>query len=127
MTAERTATLNALIALLRVVDLGIDVRKPLTGTQIATVARWRARDEELGAATARAEAIRLAKRVLELDERVAANSARMTQAGQAGQAGQAAPLLDKTGIRPVTAAICLTAWSHHGRVRSEAAFATLAG
>ena len=124
MTAERTATLNAPIALLRVVDLGIDARKAVTGTQIATVARWRARDEELGAATARAEAIRLAKRVLELDEQVAANSARMTQAGQAGQA---APLLDKTGIRPVTAAICLTTWSHHGRVRSEAAFATLAG
>ncbi|MBE1537078.1 IS110 family RNA-guided transposase [Actinomadura algeriensis] len=124
MTAERTATVNALIALLRVVDLGIDARKPLTGTQIATVARWRARDEELGAATARTEAIRLAKRVLELDEQVAANTARMTQLVQTSQA---APLLDKTGVGPVTAAICLTAWSHHGRVRSEAAFATLAG
>lgn len=124
MTAERTATVNALIALLRVVDLGIDARKPLTGTQIATVARWRARAEELSAATARTEAIRLAKRVLELNEQIALNSARMTQLVQAGQA---APLLDKTGIGPVTAAICLTAWSHHGRVRSEAAFAALAG
>ena len=76
MTAERTATLNALIALLRVVDLGIDARKPVSGTQIATVARRRARDEELGAATARAEAIRPAKRVLELDEQVSVNSAR---------------------------------------------------
>ena len=75
MTAERTATLNALIALLRVVDLGIDARKPVS-TQIATVARRRARDEELGAATARAEAIRPAKRVLELDEQVSVNSAR---------------------------------------------------
>ncbi|GAA4667149.1 hypothetical protein GCM10023197_22850 [Gordonia humi] len=27
----------------------------------------------------------------------------------------------------MTAAICLTAWSHHGRVRSEAAFVALAG
>ncbi|GGQ24731.1 transposase [Actinomadura coerulea] len=124
MTAERTATLNALIALLRVVDLGIDARKAVTGAQIATVARWRARDEKLGAATARAEAIRLAKRVLELDEQVAVNNARMTRLVQASQA---APLLDKTGIGPVTAAICLTAWSHHGRVRSEAAFAALAG
>jgi transposase len=36
-------------------------------------------------------------------------------------------LLDQPGIGPVTAAIALTAWSHHGRVRSEAAFASLAG
>jgi transposase len=36
-------------------------------------------------------------------------------------------LLDQPGIGPVTAAIALTAWSHHGRVRSEAAFAALAG
>lgn len=62
--------------------------------------------------------------MLELDEQIALDSARMTRLVQAGQA---APLLDKTGIGPVTAAICLTAWSHHGRVRSEAAFAALAG
>jgi transposase len=36
-------------------------------------------------------------------------------------------LLKQPGIGPVTAAIALTAWSHHGRVRSEAAFAALAG
>ena len=53
MSAERTATVNALIALLRVVDLGLDARKPVTRTQIATVARWRTRDEDLGTTTAR--------------------------------------------------------------------------
>jgi transposase len=36
-------------------------------------------------------------------------------------------LLDQPGIGPVTAAIALTAWSHHGRLRSEAAYAALAG
>ncbi|MGW5561788.1 IS110 family transposase [Micromonospora sp. NPDC003944] len=36
-------------------------------------------------------------------------------------------LLDQPGIGPVTAAITLTAWSHPGRFRSEAAFASLAG
>lgn len=36
-------------------------------------------------------------------------------------------LLEQPGIGPVTAAITLTAWSHHGRIRSEAAFAALAG
>ena len=37
------------------------------------------------------------------------------------------PLLAQPGVGPVTAAIALTAWSHPGRVRSEAAYAALAG
>ncbi|MGO1927061.1 MAG: transposase, partial [Brachybacterium tyrofermentans] len=36
-------------------------------------------------------------------------------------------LLDQPGIGPVTAAVALTSWSHLGRIRSEAAFASLAG
>jgi transposase len=36
-------------------------------------------------------------------------------------------LLDQPGVGPVTAAIALTAWSHKGRLRNEAAFAALAG
>jgi transposase len=36
-------------------------------------------------------------------------------------------LLDQPGVGPVTAATALTAWSHPGRLRSEAAFAKLAG
>lgn len=36
-------------------------------------------------------------------------------------------LLNMYGIGPVLSAIILTAWSHPGRVRSEAAFAALAG
>jgi transposase len=40
---------------------------------------------------------------------------------------KAAVLLEKTGIGPVTAAVVYTARSHAGRVRSEAAFAALAG
>ena len=39
----------------------------------------------------------------------------------------AAALLDETGIGPVNAAEMLCARSHPGRVRSEAAFASLAG
>jgi len=41
---------------------------------------------------------------------------------------QVAPmLLDQVGIGPVVAAQLLASWSHHGRVRSEAAFAKLGG
>lgn len=125
MTGERTAAVNALTALLRVVDLGVDARKPLTGTQIGEVARWRTRPgEDIGVATARGEAVRLAKQVTSLDAELTDNKTRMEQLVAASPA---APLLDKTGIGPVTAAIVLTAWSHPGRVRSEAAFAALAG
>jgi transposase len=41
---------------------------------------------------------------------------------------QVAPdLLDETGVGPVVAAQLIVSWSHPGRVRSEAAFAKLAG
>ncbi len=36
-------------------------------------------------------------------------------------------LLDEAGVGPICAAQLIVAWSHHGRVRSEAAFARLAG
>jgi transposase len=36
-------------------------------------------------------------------------------------------LLEEPGVGPIVAAQLLVAWSHHGRVRSEAAFARLAG
>jgi transposase len=36
-------------------------------------------------------------------------------------------LLDEAGVGPIVAAQLLIAWSHPGRVRSEAAFAQLAG
>jgi len=36
-------------------------------------------------------------------------------------------LLEETGVGPIVAATVLCAWSHSGRFRSEAAFASLAG
>lgn len=39
----------------------------------------------------------------------------------------AAPLLEEPGIGAYSAAVLITAWSHPGRVRSEDAFAALAG
>ncbi len=42
-------------------------------------------------------------------------------------ANPVASLLDQPRIGPVTAAIAFTAWSHPGHIRSEAAFASLAG
>ena len=124
MSTERTATVNALTALLRVVDLGIDARRPLTNGQMTTIAAWRSRKEDLATATARDEATRLAKRVAALEEDLKVNSKRVTELVHQSPARG---LLERPGIGPVTAAVALAAWSHPGRVRSEAAFASLAG
>ena len=124
MTTERTRGVNALTALLRINDLGLDARKPLTGTQIAEVSRWRAREEPLAKSVARSEAVRLAKHITELDADIKTNNDQITALVEISEA---APLLKETGIGPITAAICLTVWSHRGRVHSEAAFASLAG
>lgn len=66
----------------------------------------------------------MAKRVLELDDRLKANEKQLTALVQISEA---APLLQERGFGPVTAATCLTAWSHQGRFRNEAAYASLAG
>jgi transposase len=124
MTSERTATINALIALLRVLDLGIDARRPLTGKQVSEVAKWRSRTEAIEMVIARAEAVRLAKRVLDLDQELAENVKTTTSLLKQSAARV---LLDKPGIGPVTAAVAMAAWSHDGRMHSEAAFASLAG
>lgn len=121
---ERTAAINALIALLRVVDLGVDARGALTAGPIAEIAAWRSRTEELAIGIARAEAVRLAKRVRAADKELAAVTRQMTALLTTSPA---VGLLDQPGIGPVTAAIAYAAWSHPGRIRSEAAFASLAG
>ena len=77
MTQEKTMNVNSLTALLRVHDLGIDARKPLTAAQIGEASRWRGRDESLAQAVARDEAVRLARRVLTLEEALTANHARV--------------------------------------------------
>lgn len=124
MTRDRTRSVNALTALLRANDLGLDARKALSATQIVEVSHWRARQEELSASIARAEAVRLARHVLELDDQLKANE---NQLDELVQASEAAPLLTQTGFKAITAAKVLVAWSHHNRVHSEAAFASLAG
>ncbi|NLS10008.1 IS110 family transposase [Nesterenkonia sp. MY13] len=98
--------------------------KKLTSTQITEVSRWRDREEELSISIARSEAARLAKHILDLDEQLTANE---KQLDELVKASEAAPLLQEKGFRAISAAKCLAAWSHHGRVRNEAAFASLAG
>jgi len=123
MNADRLRSINALTALLRTHDLGIDARRALTSSQIATVAAWRRRDEALGVATARADAVRHAKRIANLGIDLKANREQLTTL----VAEHAPSLLEMTGIGAVTAAVVMTVWSHPGRIRSEAALAQIAG
>ena len=124
LSAERTSAVNALTALLRVADLRH--RRPPTPHRRSDHCdgRLACRDEDLATAVARREAVRLAKRVIAADREIAANTKQLTDLLNASPARV---LLDKPGIGPVTAAVALAAWSHPGRVRSEAAFASLAG
>lgn len=88
------------------------------------MSRGRGRHEELALSVARAEAVRLDKQTGELDKDVAANPQQTTDLVKASEP---APLLEVKGFGAVTAATCLTVWSHPGRVHSEAANASLAG
>ena len=123
MVAERTRAINALTALLRTVDLGLDVRKALPHSQFKVIAAWRERNEDSITATCRQEAVRLAKRIVALDGELVDNRKSLDSLVE-----DAAPELCKLpGVGSVVAACVLTVWSHPGRVRSEAAFAALAG
>jgi len=102
----RTREINALTALLRTVDLGIDARRPLSKAQIVQIAAWRSRSEDIATATARKEAIRLARRVRDSEDELAINREEMTSLVQASDG---AHLLDEPGIGPVNAAVIIAA------------------
>ncbi len=66
---------------------------------------------------------RVARRAVELAAEAADYERQLT----ALLTTSAAPLLAQRGVGPVTAAQLLVSWSHAGRLRSESAFAALAG
>jgi transposase len=96
MSKDRTRSVNALNALVRGNDLGIDARQKLTDAQITKVSKWRSREEELSLSIARVEAVRLAKHVLALDEQLTANE---NQLDDLVKVSEAAPLLEETGFQ----------------------------
>lgn len=124
LTKDRPRLVNALNALVRSNDLSIDARTKPTATQITGVSRWRARGEELSVTIARTEAVRLAKHTVDLDEQLKANEKQWVELVRASES---APLLEETGFKAISAAKILTACPHEGRVRNEAAFASLTG
>jgi transposase len=100
-------------------------RGQTTRAMIATAARLRAatnnRDVELTAALA---VLRdLARRIRFLEAEAAGHEADIRRIVRSWRPD----LLQLTGVGPIVAATVLTAWSHAGRCRDDAAFAMLAG
>ncbi|HXH78091.1 IS110 family transposase [Nocardioides sp.] len=123
MSKESTRSINALTALLRIHDLGLDARRKPTRPQISQISRWRTRTESPVIAIARAEAVRLATRIVQLHSELDANKTQLRQI----VAAQAPVLLEIYGAGPINAAIVLSVWSHAGRIHHEAALARIAG
>jgi transposase len=123
MSRESTRSINALVALLRGSDLGFDARRKPSPAQIRQISRWRTRSESPAAVVTRAEVVRLAARVVELHAELLANKTQLRQLVSA----HTPVLLQMYGAGPVNAATVLAAWSHPGRIHTEAAFARLGG
>jgi len=121
---QRTRTINALHALLRTNDLGIDARNSLTTTDYQTIAGWRTRTgEDLTTRICREEATRMAKEISRLKTELDTNYHKL----EAVLKTLAPAVLDIFGVGPVTGAQLIASYSHKGRIHSEAAFAKLAG
>lgn len=122
--SQRTANRNALNALVRELDLGIDARRALSDRQVHQISSWREHPSDtVEQRYARAEAIRLATSIVEADQQLKANKQAMSALDE-----QMAPSLQSQfGFGAVTVAWILVAYSHPGRVHSEAAFANMAG
>jgi transposase len=124
MKKESNRAKQQLIALLRTHPLGIDVREKLPARTIDQISAWRARDTDtVELAIARKEAKRLAHRISPIRAELTGNKQQLRALVK-----QLAPtLLQAPGVGPVSAATILDAYSHHGRVHSQDAFARMAG
>jgi transposase len=99
-------------------------RSTLTDTQLVTLARRRvARHASRDQAIRQAEIRRLALALRHATQQLTSNRRQLRDL-----VSDIAPaLLDRPGIGPVTAAQAIVSYSHPGRVRDDAAFASLAG
>ena len=95
----------------------------MSRSQIKAITGWRSRAEDSVVRTCRCEAVRLAKRITALDGELVDNRQALDAAVEDVTPG----LCELPGVGSVVAACVPTAWSHPGQVRSEAAFAALAG
>ncbi|WP_255782260.1 IS110 family transposase [Dactylosporangium sp. AC04546] len=124
-TDVRTATINLFKSLLLgATGLRETLRGLSTTRQIRTVADLPDDPTTDLETQIRTQALRRAATTIRnLDQAITTNKQQLRTLVE-----QACPgLLDLPGVGPISAATLLTAWSHHNRVHSEAAFAALGG
>jgi len=125
-TDTRTATVNLLKSLILTAcdALRHQLRGLNTDQQVRHLCQLEATADLDTATWVRHDQLRtLAANIAALDQTLATNLKQLRDL-----VGALCPtLLDQPGIGPVSAAVALTAWSHRGRLRNEAAFAALAG
>lgn len=116
MDSQRTADRNALTALLRSIDLGVDARRPLSDRRIREIADWRTHpSDDLEQDVARAESTRLARSVITLTGLLRGNLDSLRRHTTALAPG----LLDKPGVRGRVPDRVVAPWAGplRGRVR----------
>ncbi|PPH25792.1 IS110 family transposase [Rathayibacter sp. AY1F9] len=123
MEIRRTSARNQLNALVRTADFGLDTRRALTDRGVQQLAGLDVERPDVAERIIRAEAVRLASTVIELGHEMRKNRDSLAELVELLAPG----LQQIYGVGPVTAAVAVAAFSHPGRVRSEAAFASLAG
>jgi transposase len=132
MVARRSAVdvrREALVQLRSVIVTAPDeLRQELRGLPVGRLLQRCSRFRRSSSRTPDADATTLVLRTLARRAQAATEEAAELQAEILGHVRALAPrLLDEPGVGPIVAAQLLVSWSHKGRLRSEAAFARLAG
>lgn len=123
MEIRRTSARNQLNALVRTADFGLDTRRALTDRGVQELANLLVQHVDVAERVFRGEAVRLASMVIDLGRQMRENREALAELVELLAPG----VQQIYGVGPVTAAAAVAAYSHPGRVRSEAAFAALAG
>ena len=105
-------------------ELRAELRGLTTSHQIARCARLRSRHSR---SLEHRRTVRALRSTTQRIQRLAAESAGLRAELERLVAAIAPWLLELPGVGPISAAQVLVSWSHAGRLRSEAAFAALAG
>lgn len=118
---DRTARINALNAIVRMLGLISDTRRALTPAMIEQIAAGHVHADADPAVIA--SAVETAARIIALDAELKVNDRRLREI----TAKWMPELLTVDGVGPVSAARILCAWSHIGRFPHEGHFASMGG